>query len=286
MVLHHNKWDRKATRAHVRKQLGAKVKEDDTKKQPRTGTKEEGGAGVEKKKKEYPTLSSGTGGDNENEDDSEEGEGREEEGEGGEEDESGSEHGGGGGGGQFSRRKMQNNAWRYEQEEEELAPGEEPEEPEPEPDYVAMTRERKGQLEKPEEALKQDLDEEFLKDLHALGGRRGDARGGGFDGGKGKVVRVDRKQFEDVTTKMAKQSTADAFRQRFAPRKAKSRGASEGTGGVEDVDSFLGELKLDEIAASYAAGRETSGKLGGSRTSEGYGHDKDDDWLDSMLGGR
>lgn len=104
-----------------------------------------------------------------------------------------------------------------------------------------MTRERRGQLEKPEEALEQDLDEEFLKDLHALGGRRG----GGFDGGKGKVVKVDRKQFEDVTTKMAKQSTADAFRQRFAPRKAKSRGASEGTGGVEDVDSFLGELKLD-----------------------------------------
>lgn len=109
-----------------------------------------------------------------------------------------------------------------------------------------MTRERKGQLEKPEEALKQDLDEEFLKDLHALGGgRRGDGRGGGFGGGKGKVVKVDRKQFEDVTTKMAKQSTADAFRQRFAPRKAKSRGASEGTGGFDDVDSFLGELKLD-----------------------------------------
>lgn len=43
---------------------------------------------------------------------------------------------------------------------------------------------------------------------------------------------------------------------------------------------------LTEIAASHAAGRETSSKLGRSRTSEGYGHDKDDDWLDSMLSGR
>lgn len=114
-----------------------------------------------------------------------------------------------------------------------------------------MTRERKGQLEKPGEALKEDLDEEFLKDLHAQGGtgrgkgRGEDTHGGGFSGGKGKVVKVDRKQFEDVTTKMAKQSTADAFRQRFAPRKAKSHCASEGAGGIEDVDSFLGELKLD-----------------------------------------
>lgn len=118
-----------------------------------------------------------------------------------------------------------------------------------------MTRERKGQLEKPEEALKEDLDEEFLRDLRAQGGR-GRGRGGGMhgEGVKGKVVKVDRKQFEDVTTKMAKQSTADAFRQRFAPRKAKSRGASGGTGGAdlgEDVDSFLGELKLDGETSTF-----------------------------------
>lgn len=114
-----------------------------------------------------------------------------------------------------------------------------------------MTRERKGQLEKPEAPLKEDLDEEFLKDLHAQGGTgrgRGGSTHGGFGGTKGKVVKVDRKQFEDATTKMAKQSTADAFRRRFASRKAKSRGASGGTGGAdsgEDVDSFLEELKLD-----------------------------------------
>lgn len=114
-----------------------------------------------------------------------------------------------------------------------------------------MTRERKGQLEKPEDPLKEDLDEEFLKDLHAQGGTgrgRGGSTHGGFGGTKGKVVKVDRKQFEDATTKMAKQSTADAFRRRFASRKAKSRGASGGTGGAdsgEDVDSFLEELKLD-----------------------------------------
>lgn len=114
-----------------------------------------------------------------------------------------------------------------------------------------MTRERKDQLERPEDALKEDLDEEFLKDLHAQGGTgrgRGGSTYGGFSGTKGKVVKVDRKQFEDATTKIAKQSTADAFRRRFASKKAKSRGASGETGGVdldEDVDSFLGELKLD-----------------------------------------
>lgn len=129
------------------------------------------------------------------------------------------------------------------------------EEPEPEPDYVTMTKERKGQLKGSEEVPKEDLDEGFLKDLQAQrGGGGGGGRnpyGGGPSGTKGKIVKVDRKQFEDVTTKIAKQSTADAFRQRFAPRKAKSRGGAGGGGGTgeidldEDVDSFLAELKLD-----------------------------------------
>lgn len=114
-----------------------------------------------------------------------------------------------------------------------------------------MTRERKDQLGRPEDVPKRDLDEEFLKDLHAQGGTgrgRGGSTYGGFSGAKGKIVKVDRKQFEDATTKIAKQSTADAFKRRFASRKAKSRGASGGAGGFdldEDVDSFLGELKLD-----------------------------------------
>lgn len=104
-------WDRKATRAHVRK-LG--VKEGNTKK-PRAGEKEGGGAGVDKK--EFPTLSRDTEGDGEDEDDIEEGgKGEKED----EEGESGGEHGSGE---QFSRRKMHSNSWRYEQEEE-LAPGE------------------------------------------------------------------------------------------------------------------------------------------------------------------
>lgn len=101
-------WDRKATRAHVRK-LGVNVKEGNTKK-PRAGEKERGGAEVDKK--EFPTLSRGIEGDGEDEDDTEK-----EDGEG----ESGDERGSGG---QFSRRKMHNNSWRYEQEEEELVPGE------------------------------------------------------------------------------------------------------------------------------------------------------------------
>lgn len=257
-------WDRKATRAHVRK-LKVKGKEDDTKKPRVGGNEKEGNSGVVNKQ-EFPKL---PGGVDEEEDDSEEEKGEEGGKKEGEEGESGDEEEGGGG--QFSRRKMQSNAWRYEQEEEEPIPGEgeyleishrlkvigtdasiEPEEPEPEPDYVTMTREREGQLKGSEEAPKGDLDEEFLKDLQAQRSKGGrNAYGIGSSGAKGNVVKVDRKQFEDVTTKIAKQSTADAFRQRFAPRKAKPRGGAGGggaTGGIdldEDVDSFLGELKLD-----------------------------------------
>lgn len=42
-----------------------------------------------------------------------------------------------------------------------------------------------------------------------------------------------------------------------------------------------------EITATRPAGsREISSDLGKGRTNEGYEHDKDDDWLDGMLGGR
>lgn len=98
-----------------------------------------------------------------------------------------------------------------------------------------------------------DLDEEFLKgSLQAQ--RSLGARGGVYKGNvKGKVVKVDRKQFADVTTKIAKQSSADVFRERFAPRKAKSRVAGSGGTGddvLDDVDSFLKELNIDGETSS------------------------------------
>lgn len=105
-------WDRKATRAHVRK-LKVKGKEDDTKK-TKVGVGKDDSGGIVNKQ-EFPKLPGVL--DEDESDDSEEGEEQKE----GEEGGSGDEHGGGG---QFSRRKMQSNAWRYEQEEEELVPGE------------------------------------------------------------------------------------------------------------------------------------------------------------------
>lgn len=204
----------------------------------------------------------------------------------GEEEEDGREEGKGGGG-QFVKRKIGSNAWRYEEEEE--LPGEgnlkphplsphfclflfpspsrmgltregclrtEVEEPPPEPDYVKMTIGRRGELEDPEIAAapSEGVDEGFLNESLLTQGKR---HGEGARG-KGRVFKVDRSQFEDVTEKISKQSTADAFRQRFAPRKAKPRrggagqvgiggvrGEYEETEGAEDVDSFLEELNLD-----------------------------------------
>ncbi|KAI5849499.1 hypothetical protein DFP73DRAFT_296212 [Morchella snyderi] len=276
MVLHKNKWDKKATRAHVRK-LKSQGKEDDTKKS--RGEKKEGeqpGTSV-LNKQEFPKLPGTEEAELENKDSQDEEADEDEDGE----------------GGQFSKRKMQNNAWRYEKEEEEPVPGEEPEEPESEPDYVTMTVQRKGQFNAPNKIPEEDLDLDFLKDLQLQGQRSRGAEGSeDFGGTKGKVVKVDRKQFEDVTTKIAKNSTVDAFRQRFAPRKTKSRvggGGGGAWGGApdDDVDSFLEELKVVEITATHPAGsREISSDLGKGRTNEGYEHDKDDDWLDGMLGGR
>lgn len=48
----------------------------------------------------------------------------------------------------------------------------------------------------------------------------------------------------------------------------------------------LGALRAEIAATRTAGSREISGGLGRSRTSGSYGHDNDDDWLDSMLGGR
>ena len=62
---------------------------------------------------------------------------------------------------------------------------------------------------------------------------------------KGKVIQVDRRQFQDVNEKIAKQNAADAFRQRFATKKKKLAVHDADVDGDDDIDSFLGGLKLD-----------------------------------------
>jgi len=71
---------------------------------------------------------------------------------------------------------------------------------------------------------------------------------------KGKIIQVDRGQFQDIDKKVAKQKAADAFRQRFtlrpqlkAPPPPGSHPAidSGDDDGIGDIDDFLGELRLD-----------------------------------------
>lgn len=69
--------------------------------------------------------------------------------------------------------------------------------------------------------------------------------------GKGKIIQVDRRQFQDIDEKVAKQKAAEAFRQRFI-MKAKAKAPSTNGLGVgddddinDDIDEFLGGLNLE-----------------------------------------
>jgi len=56
-----------------------------------------------------------------------------------------------------------------------------------------------------------------------------------------RVVRVPKSQFVDVTEKISKQTTAEAFRQRFGTKKTKPRPELEAEE-EDDLDSFFEEL--------------------------------------------
>jgi hypothetical protein len=78
---------------------------------------------------------------------------------------------------------------------------------------------------------------------------------------KPKILKVDKKDFIDVTEKIAKQNNASAFRARFEKNKIKSRApkvpggdggdADGGAGEGDDLDIFLGELNLDGGKPSF-----------------------------------
>lgn len=121
---------------------------------------------------------------------------------------------------------------------------------------------------------------------------------------KGNIVKVDRKDFVDVTEKIAKRNNADAFRARFESSKSKAkkrapRMAADDTGGGDgdddgdDLDAFLGGLELDPKLAGR--GKEDDDKQAAAAWSREIRPamappadevETGDEWLDQMLGGR
>lgn len=303
MVLHKNKWDRKATKAHERK-LRAKAEASATgtggvaakatggapkavasRKAVGVGSKQTDPAvGTEKKKVEGEEEEDeggvkvevegegGKGGDDGDDDDEEE-----------EEQEKG----------KYSRRKIVDNSWRYEEPEEDpYLKAQEKKDQQPEPDYARMTigkaqlKDSSDEEHEPEADDADDkraLDEIFIRDVPTstrLPTKR-------------KIVKVDRRCFQDIDEKVAKQKAADAFRKRFAlrpPPKAPPPGSHPEIDfggddeGIRDIDEFLGELKLEARTPAQGRGSEkTRMPMSGGPGKDLRSEEEDDKWLDEML---
>ncbi|KAF8427268.1 hypothetical protein EV426DRAFT_571978 [Tirmania nivea] len=291
MVLHKNKWDRKATRAHERKlrakaeasgtgAAGGGAKADASRKAVGVGSKPTGPAAGAGKKDEEQQVEEGEGGVK-----------VEMEGEGGVRvEEAGGDEQADGEKGKYSRRKIVDNSWRYEEPEEDpYLKAQEEEDQEPEPDYARMTIGKAQLKDSSDEEHEQDaddydgrqaLDEIFIRDKPPKGPPV-----------KGKIIQADRRDFKDIGEKVAKQKAADAFRQRFALRPQPKVPPPPGShpvidfghddDGIGDIDEFLGELKLEARAPAQGKTRMliSSGPGKGLRSEE-----EDDKWLDEMLG--
>ncbi|KAF3162289.1 hypothetical protein TWF225_002655 [Orbilia oligospora] len=184
------------------------------------------------------------------------------------------------------RKKIASNAWRYEEPEPE--PGEEPEEVVPEPDYVGLTRDKFQAIEEREQEREEIID---IWD-HDSGVRRGRVD---MDlAPKGNIVKVNRDDFKDVTEKIAKQATADRFRQRFATRKTAARSKDETINfndHEDELDQLIGNMDLKgkhlgQLTETPRSSKNTASTDNTSstatKTSSGTQH-LDDDWLDDML---
>jgi len=134
----------------------------------------------------------------------------------------------------------------------------------PEPDYPRLTIGKEIDFSHPSSTASknntplpiEDIDEEFLREsfltsctftstsVPPSSRARLDRDEDGGDKAR-RVVRVPKSQFVDVTEKISKQTTAEAFRQRFGARKAKPRPELEEEEEEEeedDLDSFFEEL--------------------------------------------
>ncbi|GAO46098.1 hypothetical protein G7K_0338-t2 [Saitoella complicata NRRL Y-17804] len=139
------------------------------------------------------------------------------------------------------RRKMQSNAWRYE--EEEVDPRLEPEELEPEPDYAHLPA-RELNLVNSEEGpcVHSDDDHEDIPGLPKA--KR-----------KPKVLYVKREDYAELRSNIDKANAARAFKERYGakPTLARTRakttadGYEKGEGAeVEDIDAFLKGLDVND----------------------------------------
>lgn len=130
---------------------------------------------------------------------------------------------------------------------------------------------------------------------------------------KGRVIKVDRKEFQDVTEKISKQSNVNAFKARFAQRKQKTRtpavsdawekDSAGDSGNIDDVDAFLGELQLEgefvlptwkctkpdlggdegRTSSTIKSSVSTVPQTKPTAKSTGKKAEFDDEWLDGML---
>ncbi|KAK6362041.1 hypothetical protein TWF730_005743 [Orbilia blumenaviensis] len=184
------------------------------------------------------------------------------------------------------RKKMASNAWRYDEPEPE--PGEEPEEVVPEPDYVGITRDKFQAIEEREQKREEIID---IWD-HDSGVRRG--RTDMDFAPKGNIVKVNRDDFKDVTEKIAKQATADRFRQRFATRKPAARSKDETINfndHEDELDQLIGNMDLKgkhlgQLTETPQSSKNTTlaDNTSSTATKAGSGTQHlDDDWLDDML---
>ncbi|CCX32885.1 hypothetical protein FPQ18DRAFT_399826 [Pyronema domesticum] len=251
MVLHNDKWHRKAKRTYIRK--GGEI-------EPKKGTVDPTKpaiptAAADPKPGEAPgaPIKDGEAGSEEEQEEEEE-----------EED------------GDYRRRKVGSNAWRYEEEEPEFPLEANPDEPqEPEIDYVALTLERtKGQL-KDEAEVSTSIDHEFLAESWGAPKKKPTVQ----------KVKID-EGILNIREKIEIRNNAEAFKARFGS-KAKARAPKgiqkEKEEGVDDIDDFLEELSLIEKEKKPVVQKETQVPKPKTISTT---KDEDDEWLDSMLGGR
>ncbi|BFZ61409.1 hypothetical protein YB2330_002474 [Saitoella coloradoensis] len=181
------------------------------------------------------------------------------------------------------RRKMQSNAWRYE--EEEVDPHLEPEEElEPEPDYAHLSARELNLVNREDEpSVHSDDDHEDIPGLPKA--KR-----------KPKVQYVKREDYAELQSNIDKANAARAFKERYGAKPTLAKPRAKTTADryanceeaeVEDIDAFLegldvndADMKTARNIASKEPGSAPAALSGGKGPG---GQDNMEKWLDDML---